>query len=463
MRCLSIVAVVAAFFVCTARCCAENIIPDKLTLADAVSLALGINPSLKQAEESKRTALANLRIARYGTTLDFGTTTNLNKVGSKSDLSSLVTSSLSVQSLRGTTASLNISPLGFGNKYGGLGASVRQALRRGFGGLSSKSIALKSAQSSATIESKQLFITRQATVQNVIEAYYNAVLAREQVKVREQAVDNAVQAADRLQKLEEAGYVAGIDVTRAQIQVEQSRNALNSQQRSARNALDRLMIAIGGGVGATPELVDSVPQTYPDIPSLADAIKTALDNRGELTIYDERLAEQERQLAIAADALRPQLDIVATFNGSSDSTGFLSRSIFEEGALTAGLEYNIPLDRRIVQERRDIAARQLDVLRNLRSFQTDQIVEEVRNAYRRVDAVRSSIEILTKNKEIAQRNIEYANVRLEEGVGESRDVVEAQQALTEAESSLLSAQTELYLAVIDLKRAMGEDLSAMSF
>ena len=86
------------------------------------------------------------------------------------------------------------------------------------------------------------------------------MLAREEVKVREQAVKFAEEAAVGWRKREEAGMVAGIDVTRSEIQVAQTKNSLNSQQRSARNSLDRLMIAIGGGIGETPELVDTVPQ-----------------------------------------------------------------------------------------------------------------------------------------------------------------------------------------------------------
>jgi len=457
------IAMLAAVVACTGPCRAESKIPANLSLADAVSLALGMNANLKQAEESKRTALANLRIAGYGSSFDFGTTTNLNRAGSSSDLSSLVTSSLSMENSLGTKASVDLSPLGLGSKYGGLGVSLRQALRKGFGPLSSKSLALKSAQSSATVESKQLFITRQSTVQGTIEAYYGAVLAREQVKVREQAVTNAEKLAAEWRAKEKEQIAAGIDVTRSEIQVAQSKNALNSQQRTARNAIDRLMIAIGGGIGETPQLIDSVPEADPEVPPLADAIKTALDNRGELTIYDERLAEQERQAELAKDQLKPQLDLVAGFNGRRDSAGFLSRSIFNDGALNAGVEYSVPLDRRIVQEKRDIATRQLDVLRNLRAFQTDQIVEEVRTAYRRVESARASIEILTKNKEVAQQNIDFANLMVANDVGTSRDVVEAQQALTEADTSLLSAKTDLYLAVIDLKRVMGEDLTTMEF
>ena len=464
MRYLRMIAILAAAIACTVPGRAENVIPAKLSVEDAVGIALGMNPDLKQAEEGKRASLANLRIANYGTALTFGSSTSLNRAGSNSDLNSLVSSKLSYQSPLGGIASLEMSPLGLGTKHGGLGLSIAQPLRKGSGLLSDRGLALQSAQSDANIQSKQLFLSRQATVQGVTQAYYQALLAREQVKVREQAVKYAQEAADGWRKREAEGMVAGIDVTRSEIQVAQTQNSLNSQQRNSRNALDRLMIAIGAGIGETPELIDTVPQVdNASIPSLGDAVKTALANRAELSVYDERVANQKRQVASAKDQLRPQLDLVASFNGSGDSTGLISRSVLDSGLFAAGFEYNIPLDRRISVEKAYTASRQVEVLDTLRSFEMDQITEQVRSAYRSIESARASIEILTQNNTQAVENLRIANRMMEEGEGSSRDVLDAQQSLTEVDSSLLSAKTDLYLATIDLKRAMGEDITQMGF
>jgi outer membrane protein len=463
MRYLGVIATLAVVVACTVPSRAESVIPAKLSVADAVGIALGLNPDLKQAEEAKRASMSKLRIASYHTSLNFGSSTSLQRAPGSSDLSSLVSTQLSYESPFGTTGAVAISPLGMGSKHGALGLSLTQPLSKGSGMFSSKGLALKSAQSDVTVQNKQLFLSRQATVQGVVEAYYGAVLAREEVKVREQAVKFAEEAADGWRKREKEGSAAGIDVTRSDIQVSQTKNALNSQQRTARNSLDQLMIAIGSGVGETPELTDAVPQTEITTPALADAVNTALANRAELTVYDERLGEQARQLARAKDQLRPQLDLVARFNGAGDSTGLIGRSIFDQGLLATGIEYSIPLDQRVSQENRDTATRQLDVLRNLRLFQMDQITEQVRSAYRRVDSARASLAILAQNKTTAMENLRIANRMMEEGEGSSRDILDAQQAITEVDSSLLSADTDLYLAAIDLKRAMGEDITQMGF
>lgn len=463
MRYFIMVAALAALFACTASSQADTTIPAKLTVSDAVSLAMTANTGLKQARESKLTSISNLKVAGFKTSMDLGSSTSLDRASGNSDLSSLVSSRLSYENMSGTLASLDLTPLGFGSKRGAFGVSLRQALGKGRGLLSNKGLALKSAQSNLTVESKREFLSEQATVQGVVEAYYQAVLAREEVKVREQAVNNAVIAADGWRKREAAGIAAGIDVTRSDVQVSQTKNQLNAQQRDARNSLDRLMISIGGGVGQTPELVDTVPTTDVTLPPLGEAVKKALDNRVELDVFDERLGEQQRQLALAKDQMKPQLDFVAGFNGSRDSEGFLSRSILNSGLLTTGVEYSIPLDQRIIREKRQNVARQLDLLGSQRDFQMEQITEEVRAAYRRVDSARSSLDILAQNKIAAEDNLRIANRMMEVGKGSSRDVLDAQLAVTEVDSSLLSAKTDFFLATIDLKRTMGEDITTMEF
>jgi outer membrane protein TolC len=221
------------------------------------------------------------------------------------------------------------------------------------------------------------------------------------------------------------------------------------------------MVTIGLGVGAVPELIDTVPEGDIQIPALTDAIKTALENRAELFQYDERIAEQARRLAMAEDELRPELNAVASFNSTNNDAGFLSGSLYELGALNMGVELRLPLDKRIIVEDRDVAQRGTEVLKNLRVYQMEQIAEQVRRAYRSVEAARTTMEIFSQNRQIAEDRLQIAQRMVDEGLETNREVLDAQESLTQLENSLLSAKTDLYLAGINLKYAMGEDLSTM--
>jgi outer membrane protein TolC len=317
------------------------------------------------------------------------------------------------------------------------------------------------ARSDATIQEKQLYLTRQTTVLGVVEAYYQAVLAREQVKVQEHALTIAEESADAARKRADAGLIRGLDVSRAELQVARTHDQLNLQQQAASAAMDRLMSAIGAGIGEEPELIDGVPEPPTDLPGLAEAVKIALSNRTEFAIYDEQLSSQARRVEIVKDQFRPKLDVVAGFSSSNNNSGIISRSLIDMGNLTAGLEYRIPLDKRISVENQKVATRDLDILSKLRTYQMEEVTQQIRDAYRRLETSKTTLGILSSNVKVAEDNLKLAQRMVDEGIDDNLVVLDAQDSLTQVESGLLSAKIDLYLAAINLKYAMGQDLTYM--
>lgn len=446
----------------TAGCVfAEDSVPAKLSLADAVAAALGTNANLKRDEESHESSLSRLRVASLNSNFEFGSTASLDRSDFNSDLSGVMFSNYSYENLIGTQAALELSPFSIGNSRSALSLSVRHPLMRGRGLLSEKSDKVLGAKSQVSAQSKGLFVSRQSTVLSVVESYYGAILAREKVKVQENAVSIAEEVADGTRKKVAEGLVPEIEVSRADIRVARTKDQLNLQKQAERGAIDRLMLAIGDGVGQTPELTDTVPDVAEGLPDITTAIKTALANRLELQVLDEQLIEQQRKLAITKDRLRPGFDIVAGINSTNNDTGLFSGSALRAGALTAGFEYRVPLDRRIILEDQSTAKRELNVLGQLRDYQIEETIEQVRQAYRRLETSKASLKIFTENLEVARDNLRLAQRMVEEGIDDNRNVLEAQDSLVQTESGILSAKSDLYLSAINLKYYMGEDLTTM--
>ncbi|MDO8588193.1 MAG: TolC family protein [Armatimonadota bacterium] len=435
--------------------------PAKLSVAEAVAAALGENAGLKQAEESRLSSLSRLRIAGLNTTFGAGGYTGVERSFGDSTVSANLGGDLTYKNLSGTEASVNLSPFGLGNLRSSMNLSLRSPLMRGKGRLSDKSNLVLGARSDASVQDKELYLTRQSTALGVVEAYYQAVLERERVKVRERALAIAREVADGARKRADAGLVAEIEVSRAELRVARTRDELNLQNQAARGAMDRLMLAIGAGVGHGPELTDAISDAGVEAPGLGDAVKTALSNRGELGISDEQLSEKARELAMAKDRLRPGLDVVAGYNSAGDFGGLTAGSIFGESDARMGLDLVFPLDKRVTKEERDTASRQLNVLHTVRNFQMEQIAEQVRRAYRSLEAARASLEILDQNSKVAEENLGLAQRMVDEGLVSNRETLEAQESLTEVESGLLAAKTNVYLANLSLRYAMGEDITAV--
>ena len=440
---------------------AEPVVPANLSLADAVALALDVSVGLKSAQEARRSAQSQLRIAEFKTTYDIGADMSLERTPDQSRLSNLIFSGFSYKSLAGTEGTLSLSPFAQGSRRNSLQLSLSHPLVRRTGPLSEKAELVRRAHSRLSIESRELYRSQQSMVLSVVRAYYAAVKAQEEVKIQERALALVEETAKRASKLEEARLVPGIDVYRAEVQVAQTKDRLNLQRESARAAGDELMLAIGVGVGQTPELTDTLPEANLAAPALEEAIEEALANRPELFTYDERLTDRERELAIARDELRTGLDLVASFSSYNLESGFVSGSLFDQGSITTGLQFRFPLDRRILHEERDTAERQLGILREERSFQVEEIADDVRSAYRALEATSTSLDIYSQNLEVAKKNLYIAERMFEEGEGDNRDVLEAQEDLANVESNITSAKINLFLAMMALKHATGQDLRMM--
>ncbi|HEY3297965.1 MAG TPA: TolC family protein [Armatimonadota bacterium] len=446
---------------CRTSAAGQGAFPDRLSLKDAVNLALESNFSLKASEASKLDSLSNLQQQSILTTYGLGVSSSVDRNSNDENVSGQVFGSLEYSGLGGTTSAVSLYPFGTGSQRSGVVFSLSRPLLKGSGRNSTKYDALQSARSSTYIQNKQLYGTEQSTVLNVIATYYQAVLAAEQVKIKERAVTLAEQSAEYVRRRVDEGLERGILVTQQEVYVAQARDALNLARQSARGAVDNLMIAMGLGVGQLPTLTDPIPDSSTEMPDLAKAIDTAIENRVELAVYDENLSETERKLAIRNDQLRPDLNVVASLSSSNSGSGFINSDFISSGASAVGLVYKFPIDKRIAAEDRNITARALDTLRRQRAFSSEQIVNDVRTAYRSLDTARVSLGIYTQSLDTAKENLRIAQRMVEEGEGDSLSVVEAQKNLADNESNIAGAKMTLFLARKQLEYAMGENLTSM--
>lgn len=445
----------------TGACQASETIPDKLSLNDAVGIALNNNARLRETEKNYINTQSDLRVAGLKTSYELVSTAAVERRSGESDLSNLLFSQMRYENLLGTEATVGVSPWGIGQQHGSMRIDIRHPLTAGKGALSDKQNLLLGARSNVSVQEKQFYLVRQSTVIEVINAYYRAILAREQVKVQERAAQISEKVAEFMRKRADARLEVEFQASQAEIAVAQAKNELNLRQQSARGALQNLMVAIGVGVGETPELIDTVPAVDEQLPGLAEAVQIALKNRAELNVFDTQLAEQERKLAMISDELKPRLDLVAGFNSTKSDQGIISTSLLRSGAFTTGFEYRLPVDKRRSLEKRESAERDIDILSELRLYRMERIADEVRSAYRGVESARISLEIFSRNIEQAEYHLALSEMMVEESRGTTRDLLEAQGSLARVEGGRLSAQVDLFLATVNLKHAMGEDLTVM--
>ncbi|NQU76639.1 MAG: TolC family protein, partial [Planctomycetes bacterium] len=190
------------------------------------------------------------------------------------------------------------------------------------------------------------------------------------------------------------------------------------------------------------------------------AVSIALDNRLDLRTVLDRVYDAQRQVVVAADALRAGLNLTAG-GQAGDRRGIGSAALSnaqlrpEKGVYTAGLLLDLPLER--TAERNAYRNSYIALERAVRDIQEleDQIKLQVRDTLRNLLQARESYTIQAMAVSLASRRVQSTDLFLEAGRAQIRDVLEAQEALVSAQNALTAALVEYRVSELALQRDMG--------
>lgn len=205
-----------------------------------------------------------------------------------------------------------------------------------------------------------------------------------------------------------------------------------------------------------PSMQGAGPYELPE----ADAARLALENRPDLRVARGAVADAQRGVVVAADALRAGLDVAASASfgerrglGATDQAD--GRLRLGRGRYDAAATLELPLER--TAERNAYRASLIELERAVRGLQDleDEIKLDVRNDLR--DLLRAREAVLTQAKAVAvaQRRVSSTDMLIQAGRAEIRDVLEAQDDLVEAQNEFTTALVEYRVAELELQRDAG--------
>ena len=296
---------------------------------------------------------------------------------------------------------------------------------------------------------------------NVRLAYYDVLLAAQQIVVHEASVKLLQKELDDQQHRFDAGTVPKFNVLRAEVAVANERPSLihaRNEYRIAKNNLANLL-----GYNLPRDVWENLPlnltdnfDTAPWNVVLPDAIQQALSRRSELVALRKQIDLSQLNIVNAKAGYKPTVSVFAGYgwmNNSyntdvgSDLQGWnagaqLNWSIFD-GLLTHG---------KVVQARA-----QYDRARTDLDDQSRQIELAVRTAYSDFIEARETLESQEKVQEEAEEALREANARAEAGSGTQLDVLDAETSLTQARTTQIQARHDYVTARAKLERAIGTD------
>ena len=293
-------------------------------------------------------------------------------------------------------------------------------------------------------------------------AYYDVLLAAQQITVHEASVNLLQKEQEDQQRRYDAGTVPHFNVLRAEVAVANERPMLiqaRNNYRIAKNNLSNLL-----GYNLPRDIWEDIPLRLTDtldaVPfevNLPDAIQQALGRRTELTAL--RKAEELQQLGIvnAKSGYKPTVQVFAGYNWINSQFSTDPGTSLDGWNAGAQMTWNI-FDGLLTHGKVVQANALHEKSKTELADQSRQIELQVRTAYS--DFIEAK-EVLDSQQTVlaeADEALREAKARAEAGTGTQLDVLDAETSLTQARTTNVLALHDYATARAKLERAIGEDM-----
>jgi outer membrane protein len=323
------------------------------------------------------------------------------------------------------------------------------------------------------------------TVSEVEAAYWQLVAARRDVEVHRSTVALAERQREETQVRVKSGTVSPSDIAQPTAEVERRRGELLEAQESVVRAERTLKQLILDEVVDPMWNVEIVPFDMPDSPAvkadLGQALTDASEHRPELLELAATISQHDVDVALASDAMKPNLDFVAgyTIRGLSGSPNRLAMPIpgvptafpssLEGGVGTsygslgshdfhdafAGVKFDVALGKRAARGQLGVAEANRRRAQTERAQLRDRIAVEVRNAVTALDTAAGRIQAARAGLVAAETQLKAEQDRFEAGLTTNFFVLTRQNDLATAQLTEIAALTSYRQALTELRRATG--------
>jgi len=279
---------------------------------------------------------------------------------------------------------------------------------------------------------------------DVATAYYGALQNRDAVRNSYLNLQNSRKNAERTRALAREGRVAQADLGRLEQQELSAESAWISAVRSYKQALDNHKIHLGLPTDANIVLDDrdleQLKIVHPDI-SVEDSIQVALATRLDYQNVREQYEDAGRKTGVAANALKAQVDLVASagLDSKQESAARFAVPDIDRYHWSAGLNLNLPLERKAERNAYRGALIAYEASRRAFELRADEIKLQVRDSWRALDQAKRNYEISEIGVKIAERRVEEQNLLAELGRAKAQDQVDAQNDLVASRNQLTQA------------------------
>jgi outer membrane protein TolC len=292
--------------------------------------------------------------------------------------------------------------------------------------------------------------TRDLVVLVCVQLYMQALAGSSRIEANQAQLKTAQVLYELAVSRRSAGLIPGIEVLRAQVQMQaQQQRLIVAQNDFAKQKLS-LAQAIGLPMGQEFRLTDPISYTPLAAITLEDALKDAYQYRSDYqsAIAQVKSAEEARKAAVQQRA--PSLDLNADY-GDIGQRPFNSHGTFSLGAtLRIPVFQGRETESKILQADAQLEQRKAD-LESLRA----RIYYDIQTAFLDLKSSEDRVLVAKSNQDLANQQLLQAQDRFAAGVESNIEVVQAQDALAMATEDYISSLYAHNIAKASLAGAMG--------
>jgi len=340
--------------------------------------------------------------------------------------------------------------------------SYNQPLLQNFGRLATER-GILIARSNSDVGRQQFNLQVTTLIQQVENAYWNLVQAKDQLNVAEESLGLAKELHERNRIQVEVGTMAPLEVVQSEAAIATREGVIIGATAAVGNAEDvlrRLLNVPSGNLWDTPIEPTTRPETERVPIDVNESLNIAYESRPELRTQDLQLALAKLNAEYFRNQLKPSLGLgvsygyngaATTFNDNFSQVTGLSFNTWQ-----AQLVFSYPIQNRAARAQSAIANLDVDRFKLLFESEKAVVATEVRTAARGVVTAAKQIDAARKSTEYQEKNLDAERKRYENGMSTSFNITQIQDQLTQARSTQVQAIVGYRTALAEYYRAIGK-------
>jgi len=296
-------------------------------------------------------------------------------------------------------------------------------------------------------------VAKRALALAVIESYYGLALAIAQSRAAEGNLTAAQEFERITSMLLNAGEVAAVDLTRAQLQTLSRRDELERARVNEEVAAGSLRVLVGFDF-TRPLSTTDLALALPDASEYQQFKVDDVSRRPEFTQFEQQLRAARHEITIARADRLPGLSY--SINGGFDTDSLRSPRLKEHSGVSAAIFLTIPIfDWGASRSKERQARLQVQVAENERKIAERGFTQQFYAARAQAANAAARIALAREGVVKAQDNVTASIARYRAGEAQIVEVTEAQTTLVTQRSALYQAIFDYQVALARLKQATG--------